>query len=695
MVFMNEKYPMALPEGTVLAGQYIVDKVLGQGGFGITYQATDHKTGQRVAIKEFFPDALATRHETIAIPFNGERSESFEYGKKCFLDEAQTLAQFIGNENIVRIHTYFEENDTGYFVMDFIEGTSLEDYIKEHGGKLDWEETAKILIPVMDALAAVHAKGIVHRDVTPDNIYITKDGTVKLLDFGAARYSIGDKSRSLDIVLKHGFAPKEQYIRRGRQGPFTDVYALGATFYYSLTGQRPPDSVARLEEDELIPPSTLGVKLPEAVENAILQAMSVNAADRFQTMTAFKRAMKISAEGAKQQEEVVPVSAPAVSAPVMPAATVAQPVQTVPQTPVVPVVLRQAGYSQVPDASQVPVIPSTPVPAPAGQVQQPVYQQAVMQSQQGAYPYQQGIQPEHVQPKKSKKAIVGIIIGVVSLAAVAVIIASIVAIASKMKDNDNSVSYNTGKTTSEKVTKESTTAQNNHGGGGKVPSALTIPDDPTDNTEDTEDTESTEPSSDETEASSDDETKETKAKATPTPKPVAIQPGAVSASAYYTQSDGKAFTPDLAVDGNLKTAWNVRGHKETDDDGKSKDVTTCGVGEYMDFYFTPGTSIHSIKICPGFCYNDKKVKRFEKNYAPTAVTITCGDKSYDIDLNDYAFDLDKASKGCTFVFPEWLTPENGIVRLTITSVRNIYDYNGQSFWKDCCISEVSFKGATE
>lgn len=214
---MNDKYPLALPKESVLAGQYIIESVLGQGGFGITYRAKDHKTGRTVAIKEFFPDSLATRTKTTVIPFTGERGENYTYGKECFLQEAQTLGQFTGNDNIVRIHCYFEENGTAYFVMDFIEGTSLDEYIKQHGGKLSYEETAVILIPVMDTLATVHSKGIIHRDVTPDNIYITKDGTVKLLDFGAARYSLGDKSRSLDVILKHGFAPKEQYTRRGRQ----------------------------------------------------------------------------------------------------------------------------------------------------------------------------------------------------------------------------------------------------------------------------------------------------------------------------------------------------------------------------------------------------------------------------------------------------------------------------------------------
>ncbi|MCR4643135.1 MAG: protein kinase [Lachnospiraceae bacterium] len=292
---IDNKYPLALPAGTVLAGQYIVGKVLGQGGFGITYAATDHKTGKRVAVKEYFPDAMATRVErSTVLPFSGERGESFDYGRSCFLQEAETLAQFIGNENIVRIYSYFEENGTAYFVMEYVEGVAFDAYIRDHGGKIDFEDCSRILVPIMDALGAVHEKGIVHRDISPDNIYITTDGKIKLLDFGAARYSLGDKSRSLDVVLKHGFAPKEQYTRRGKQGPFTDVYALGATFYYALTGKRPPDSVERMDEDELVPPSNLGVKIGRAAESAILQALSVQPGDRFQSMAAFKMAMQES-----------------------------------------------------------------------------------------------------------------------------------------------------------------------------------------------------------------------------------------------------------------------------------------------------------------------------------------------------------------------------------------------------------------
>ena len=169
---VNESYPLALPVGSVLAGRYIIEKVLGQGGFGITYKAKDHVTGSFVAVKEFFPDTLAYRERSTVYSYSGERSENFEYGKSNFLDEAKTLAQFIGNDNIVRIYTYFEENGTAYFVMEYIEGVSFDAYLKQKGRRISVKEAEEILIPVMDALGAVHSKGIVHRDVTPDNIYI-------------------------------------------------------------------------------------------------------------------------------------------------------------------------------------------------------------------------------------------------------------------------------------------------------------------------------------------------------------------------------------------------------------------------------------------------------------------------------------------------------------------------------------------
>ena len=285
-------FPAALPLGSVLNGRYITGRVLGQGGFGITYVAQEWKTKSLIAIKEYMPDSLASRTGGCQItPYTGERAENFTYGKDCFLKEAQMLSKFNSHPNIVHVKSYFEENGTGYFAMEYVEGVSLQRYIESKGGKIGWREAENFLFPVMDALDAVHAEGIIHRDVTPDNIMITSNGSVKLIDFGAARYSIGDRSCSLDIVLKHGFAPKEQYKQHGRQGPFTDVYALAATFYYAVTGKKPPESIERMEDDRLVPPSAYCPDIPKNVEAAILQGLSVNESGRFQRMAAFKAAL--------------------------------------------------------------------------------------------------------------------------------------------------------------------------------------------------------------------------------------------------------------------------------------------------------------------------------------------------------------------------------------------------------------------
>ena len=289
----EKRFPQALPHGIAIGGgAYTLGRVLGQGGFGITYIALDNATSKRVAIKEFFPDSMATRTAGNTVSAHtGERGEGFLYGKQCFLEEAKTLATFIGNPNIVRVYRYFEENETAYFVMEYVEGESLKDYLRRHGGKISFEEAKRILIPAMNALAVVHSKGIVHRDVSPDNIIIKKDGSVKLLDFGAARYSIGNISRSLDVVLKHGYAPREQYSRHGRQGPFTDVYSLAATFYRSITGIIPQDSIDRMDNDLVVTPRAYCPDLTPQGEYAIYKALAVNPADRFSSMLEFKEAM--------------------------------------------------------------------------------------------------------------------------------------------------------------------------------------------------------------------------------------------------------------------------------------------------------------------------------------------------------------------------------------------------------------------
>ena len=290
----NEKmYPGALRAGTVLKGRYLLGRVLGQGGFGITYLAWDESLKARVAVKEYMPGELATRleHRQVVVR-TAARQEEFAYGQERFKEEARILAKFMGQPNIAGVTDYFDENGTSYFVMDYIEGISFKTYIAQAGGRVSPEEALDVMIPVLRALTAVHGEGLIHRDVTPDNIYITKDGNVKLLDFGSARYSLGDKSKSLDVILKVGYAPKEQYIRRGRQGPYTDVYSCAACLYAAITGYLPPESLERLDHDTLVPPSEAGTEIPLYLERAILKGLAVQPEDRFQTAGEFLEALE-------------------------------------------------------------------------------------------------------------------------------------------------------------------------------------------------------------------------------------------------------------------------------------------------------------------------------------------------------------------------------------------------------------------
>ena len=311
------KYPAALRAGTVLKGRYVIGRVLGQGGFGITYLAWDQSLEAKVAVKEYMPGEMAVRIGGLEVqPRSAARREDFAYGKERFQEEARILARFMGQPNIAGVTDYFDENGTSYFVMDYIEGISFKTYIAGADGKVSTEEALDVMIPVLRALTAVHGEGLIHRDVTPDNIYITKDGNVKLLDFGSARYSMGDKSKSLDVILKVGYAPKEQYIRRGRQGPYTDVYSCAACLYASITGYLPPESLERLDHDELVPPSQMGVEIPLYLERAILKGLAVQPEDRFQTAGEFLEALESqevvelsggkAGQGAESQEMASP-----------------------------------------------------------------------------------------------------------------------------------------------------------------------------------------------------------------------------------------------------------------------------------------------------------------------------------------------------------------------------------------------------
>ncbi len=281
----------ALPLNTILHGRYLIGAVLGHGGFGITYMAYDLKNNERVAIKEFMPDGLSTRVPgTTEMTIHTSRDD-YEYGLKKFLEEARMIHVYRDNPHIISVRALFEENRTAYYVMEYLDGCDLKKYIQKKGGRLPWSEAINLLLPIFDALDQIHSQNVIHRDISPDNIYVCGNGKVKLLDFGAARVALKGKSQSLSIILKRGYAPEEQYRSHGKQGPFTDVYALAGTLYFTITGTIPPEATQRMFKDELTPPSVLCRELPQHMDRAIMKALSVKAQDRFQSMGAFKAAL--------------------------------------------------------------------------------------------------------------------------------------------------------------------------------------------------------------------------------------------------------------------------------------------------------------------------------------------------------------------------------------------------------------------
>lgn len=282
--------PLFLLPGTVLNDRYLLGRVLGHGGFGITYLAWDLNLHIKLAIKEYLPQDLATRApgSNVVSVFTGEAREHFDYGLEKFIEEARILAQFNGHPCIVSVHGFFKQNETAYLIMDYLEGITLKDYLDKRGGKIPPQAALEIMMPVMDALREVHNVGLLHRDISPENIYITSSKQVRLLDFGAARMAIGEQSRSLSVILKPGYAPEEQYRNKGKQGPWTDVYEVAATIYRAITGKVPVEALERLEKDSLPPPSGLGVPITPEIEAVLMKALAVRAADRFQSIKEFQ-----------------------------------------------------------------------------------------------------------------------------------------------------------------------------------------------------------------------------------------------------------------------------------------------------------------------------------------------------------------------------------------------------------------------
>jgi len=281
--------------GTILQGKYIVGKVLGYGGFGVTYIGFDAALERKIAIKEYLPTNFSTRMigQNNLTVYEGENGEQFRAGLKGFIDEARRLSKLNALPGIVDIYDSFLQNETGYIVMEYLDGKTVKEELFENG-VFEYEKAKTVILKILETLKEVHKEGIIHRDIAPDNIFLIKNGEVRMIDFGASRYATTLHSKSLSVILKPGYAPEEQYRTHGQQGSWSDMYALAATFYKMITGITPEESMERMMKDDLKEPSKLGVKLPTNDENAIMNALQVKPSDRTQTADEFE--MQLTAD---------------------------------------------------------------------------------------------------------------------------------------------------------------------------------------------------------------------------------------------------------------------------------------------------------------------------------------------------------------------------------------------------------------
>ena len=283
----------ALPIQTILAGKYLVGRVLGQGGFGITYIGWDIALERKIAIKEYYPNGQANRAPGTQ-PLSWYTSDSAlqakQAGLEMFLKEARKMARVEDIPGVVKVKDLFRENNTAYIVMDFVEGETLKTRL-QRTGPMSWDQAKDIFRPAIQAMAAVHQVGLIHRDLSPDNLMLTKNGNVKILDLGAAKDLNINSGASSMQVAKGGFSPFEQYTQRGGSGPWTDVYAMAATVYYTLTGTLPPAAMDRVEEDTIRWDLPGLDTLPEPALEALKAALAVSAKKRTQSMEALEQGL--------------------------------------------------------------------------------------------------------------------------------------------------------------------------------------------------------------------------------------------------------------------------------------------------------------------------------------------------------------------------------------------------------------------
>lgn len=284
----------ALPAEKVLNQRYLVGRVLGIGGFGITYIAYDMMKKERIAIKEYFPAEWVTRQEenNRIVPISRSQEQFYRHGRDKFIEEARVLNRLKDIDNIVNVRSFFEENGGAYMVMDFLDGYTLNRYFRVNNQRnIPYESANQIILSVGAALHRVHQQGLLHRDVSPDNIMITQSGKVYLIDFGSARMYALNSPKSKSVLVKPGFAPLEQYSRSGHQGPWTDVYALAATYYYLTTGKKPPEAPERIAGVPVIPLKNMVSDMPNRISDAVDHALEEQWSSRPQNIKDFMEEM--------------------------------------------------------------------------------------------------------------------------------------------------------------------------------------------------------------------------------------------------------------------------------------------------------------------------------------------------------------------------------------------------------------------
>ncbi len=290
------KENLYLKPGTVLTGKFVVGRVIGHGGFGITYLGWHNVLKCKIAIKEFYPQDIPVRNEdgvSISIP-SMDKKGKFESGLDRFIKEAQDIAGLQDIVGVTQIFSFFKANGTGYIIFEFLDGQTLKEYMKRIGQEnkaMEYSLAREYVLNVLFILKQVHARGIIHRDIAPDNVFLTNEGNIKLIDFGAAKTETSILVEDNAILVKSGYTPPEQYSNKVKHTPATDLYAVASMFYYLLTGKRVSPAIERMMNDDLIPLSQRGVHIPSNAEAAILMCLDLNQKYRLQSAEDFMEAL--------------------------------------------------------------------------------------------------------------------------------------------------------------------------------------------------------------------------------------------------------------------------------------------------------------------------------------------------------------------------------------------------------------------